>query len=250
MGRKARKAAQEPKHPARTKVIKQVLKRFEPRTEGQWNYVAAIQEYPITLTIGPPGTGKTFLAIVEAIRALHEGEVNKITLTRPAIEAAGEKLGYLPGDEVEKLAPYMRPLSDSLEKILGREATGRLIDLGIIEIVPLAFMRGMTINGFVVMDEAQNANTEQFKMLLTRLGKQAKLVVTGDLYQSDVSRHRRSGLEDAVLRFADEDDIAIVSLGFEDCQRHKLVRRITKAYELQLPKDLTLEDIYGRERLL
>lgn len=249
MGKQRAKKTKEPRrsrHPARTKVIKEQLKRFEPRTDGQWDYVVTMQQHPITLAVGPAGCGKTFLAVVEAVRSLSEGEVDKIILTRPAIEAAGERLGHLPGDEIEKVAPYIRPLGDSLEKILGKEATHRLIDLGVIEVVPLAFMRGMTIDGFVVMDEAQNANVDQFKMLMTRLGKHSKLVVTGDLAQSDVvdvKRHIRSGLEDAVVRFAYEDEIATVRLDLSDCQRHDLVRRIIKMYELQVPPDLSYEDI-------
>jgi len=250
--RRARNEAREAremqsKHPARNRVNKDALSRFEPKTEGQIEYLKLIESHPITLAIGPAGTGKTYLAVVSAIRALIEGKFNKIVLTRPAIEAAGERLGALPGDEKEKIFPYLRPLYDSLEKILGRQEVTRLIEMGIIEILPLAYMRGMSLeNAFIIMDEGQNASVEQFKMLLTRLGKYSKLVATGDLEQSDIVErsNKRSGLEDAVLRFAEEDEIAVAQLSMADIQRHPLVCRIIKAYKLALPKSVSYNDLY------
>jgi len=191
-------------------------------------------------------THNTFLSVWMAVKALTEGKYNKIVLTRPAIEAAGEKLGALPGDEREKIFPYLRPLYDSLEKILGRSEVTRLVEIGIIEILPLAYMRGLSLeNAFIIMDEGQNASVEQFKMLLTRLGKHSKLVATGDLEQSDVERkNTRSGLEDAVLRFSGEEEIAIAQLGMADIQRHPLVAKIIKAYKNNLPPDANYQKIY------
>jgi phosphate starvation-inducible PhoH-like protein len=252
--RRARNEAREARevqsrHPVRNKVNKDALSRFEPKTPGQVEYLKLIENHPITLAIGPAGTGKTYLAVVSAVRALIEGKFNKIVLTRPAIEAAGERLGALPGDEKEKIFPYLRPLYDSLEKILGRQEVTRLIEMGIIEILPLAYMRGMSLeNSFIIIDEAQNASTEQFKMLLTRLGKYSKLVATGDLEQSDIDRNsKRSGLEDAVLRFAEENEIAVAHLGMADIQRHALVCRIIKGYKVKLPSDIRYESLYENE---
>jgi len=237
------------KHPARTKVNKELLDRFAPKTEGQLEYVKLMESHPITLVIGPAGTGKTFLAVVSAIKALIEGKYSKIVLTRPAIEAAGEKLGALPGNEQEKIFPYLRPLYDSMEKILGKIETERLINMGVIEIIPLAYMRGMSLeNSFIIIDESQNASVEQFKMLLTRLGKYSKLVATGDLEQSDIDRNsKRSGLEDAVLRFVEENEIAVAHLGMADIQRHALVCRIIKGYKVKLPNDIRYESLYKDE---
>jgi len=194
-------------------------------------------------------THNTFLAVVSAIRALIEGKYSKIVLTRPAIEAAGEKLGALPGNEQEKIFPYLRPLYDSLEKILGKIETERLVNMGVIEIIPMAYMRGLSLeNSTVIVDESQNASVEQFKMLLTRLGKYSKLVATGDLEQSDIDRNsKRSGLEDAVLRFAEENEIAIAHLGMADIQRHALVCRIIKGYKVKLPNDVRYESLYKDE---
>ena len=237
------------KHPARTKVNKELLDRFAPKTPGQVEYIKLVESHPITLVIGPAGTGKTFLAVVQGIKELTSGKYSKLVLTRPAIEAAGEKLGALPGNEQEKVFPYLRPLYDSLEKILGRMEVERLVNLGIIEIIPMAYMRGLSLEGsFIICDESQNASTEQFKMLLTRLGKYSKLVATGDLEQSDIDRNsKRSGLEDAVLRFAEEQEIAIAHLGMADIQRHALVCRIIKGYKVRLPGDIRYESLYKDE---
>jgi len=233
------------KHPARTKVNKDALSRFEPKTPGQLEYVKLMESHPITLVIGPAGSGKTFLCIRSAIKDLIEGKCNKIVLTRPAIEAAGERLGALPGNEKEKIFPYLRPLYDSLEKILGKIETERLINMGAIEIIPLAYMRGMSLDAWVILDEAQNTSIDQFKMLLTRLGKYSKLVATGDLEQSDMDRtNKRSGLEDAVLRFAEEKEIAVARLGMADIQRHPLVCRIIKAYQIPLSGDISYKKLY------
>lgn len=258
--KEARRAAKEtkhreyeetnPKHPARTKINKEVVKRFQPKTEGQIEYVKLIESHPITLAIGPAGTGKTFLSVVVALQNLVDGKYDKIVLTRPAIEAAGERLGALPGDESQKIFPYLRPLYDSLEKILGRQEVNRLMEMGVIEILPLAYMRGLSLeDAFIIMDEGQNASIEQFKMLLTRLGKYSKLVATGDLNQSDMEgRSRRNGLEDAVLRFSEEDEIAVAQLSMVDIQRHPLVARIIKGYELVVPVELSFRDLYKNDR--
>lgn len=244
--RSNRDEGMQPKHPARTKSNREAVRSIEPRTDGQFEYVKLIDSHPITLAIGPAGTGKTFLAVAQAVKGLVEGRYDKIVLTRPAVEAAGERLGALPGDEREKIFPYLRPLYDSLEKILGKQTVDRLMDLNIIEILPLAYMRGHTLeNAFVVMDEGQNASVEQFKMLLTRLGKYSRLVATGDLNQSDMeARKIRNGLEDAVLRFCEEDEIAVAQLGMDDIQRHPLVRRIIKGYEMVLPKDASFRTFF------
>lgn len=208
-----------------------------------------IDTHPITLAIGPAGTGKTFIAVAVAVQALSHGKFDKIVLTRPAIEAAGEKLGFLPGNEREKIFPYLRPLYDSLEKVLGRHEIDRLMDAGVIEIIPLAYMRGMSLeDAFIIMDEGQNASPEQFKMLMTRLGKGSRLVVTGDLEQSDIVEHKhtRSGLEDAVLRFSEEPEIAIAQLSMADIQRHPLVVKIIKLYKNPLPSDASYLKLYEK----
>jgi len=250
--RQEREERNEKRNPASTKVNKELVQHHvRPRTDGQANYVEMIERHVVTLAIGPAGTGKTYLAVAMAVQKLVSGQFRKIVLTRPAVEAAGEKLGALPGDVMEKINPYMIPLYESLEKILGRVETNRLIEMGVVEVVPLAYMRGRTLDhAFIVMDEAQNATIDQVKMLMTRIGANAKLVVTGDLNQSDIScsngngKKRRSGLEDAVLRFAGNEEIVTVRLRMCDIQRHPLIARIIKAYETELSSDLTIEDIY------
>jgi phosphate starvation-inducible PhoH-like protein len=247
-----RQEREEKRNPANTKVNKELVQHHvHPKTEGQAKYIDTIEQHVVTLAIGPAGTGKTYLAVAMAVQKLVSGQFKKIVLTRPAVEAAGEKLGALPGDAMEKINPYMIPLYESLEKILGRVETHRLLEMEVVEVVPLAYMRGRTLDhAFIVMDEAQNATVDQVKMLMTRIGADAKLVVTGDLNQSDIScnngngKKRRSGLEDAVLRFAGSKEIATVRLRMCDIQRHPLIIRIIKAYETQLSPDLTIEDIY------
>lgn len=243
------------KHLAATKVNQQrVESKLGPRTENQAAYIHQIQTNTITLVIGPAGTGKTYLAIGVAVQELVRGTFKKIILTRPAVEAAGEKLGALPGDPMEKLNPYMIPLYDSLEKLLGKMEVERLMELGIIEVVPLAYMRGRTLeDAVIIMDEAQNASPEQVKMMLTRLGARSKMVITGDLAQSDIpsftgGKKRRNGLEDAVLRFSDVEGIAVVLLKISDIQRHPLVGQIIKMYEkVRIPDEMNIEDIYKHE---
>jgi phosphate starvation-inducible PhoH-like protein len=203
-----------------------------PKTTGQRRYLEAIREHDLTLGIGPAGTGKTYLAMAMATAALKEGRVDRLILTRPAVEA-GEALGFLPGDLQEKLAPYLRPLYDALFDMLPVEETRRLTERGTIEIAPLAYMRGRTLNNaFIIFDEAQNSTTEQMFMFLTRLGYNSKAVITGDLTQIDLPRQRPSGLVEARQALAQVEGIAIIELGKRDVVRHPLVQRILGAYEI------------------
>lgn len=228
-----------------------MIKSIKPRTDGQHKYVETMKKHPITLCIGPAGSGKTQLAVALAVEELIAGKFEKIILTRPAIEAAGEQLGFLPGTALEKLDPYMIPLYDSLDKVVGKFIREKMMEDGTIEIVPLAYMRGRTLDkAFIVLDESQNCSSQQILMILTRLGADSKIVVTGDLNQSDISYARdnsrnqtRNGLEDAILRFSNDDDIAVVCLRLCDIQRHPLITHIIRAYELGLP-ETTMEEIY------
>ncbi len=206
-------------------------KPIKAKTVGQKKYVEAIEKNTITLGVGPAGTGKTFLAVAMAVKALREKRISRILLTRPAIEA-GEKLGFLPGDLQSKIDPYLRPLYDALYEMIGTEAYARFVEKGTIEIAPLAYMRGRTLDdSFIILDEAQNATPEQMKMFLTRLGFNSKMVVTGDLTQTDLPSGQKSGLAAAVKILADIDDIAIHRFSDRDVVRHKLVQKIILAYE-------------------
>ena len=206
-------------------------KPIKAKTVGQKNYVEAIAKNTVVFGIGPAGTGKTFLAVAMAVKALREKQVSRIILTRPAIEA-GEKLGFLPGDLQSKIDPYLRPLYDALFEMLGAENYKRQLEKGIIEIAPLAYMRGRTLDdSFIILDEAQNATPEQMKMFLTRLGFNSKAVVTGDLTQTDLPSGQKSGLATAVKILGGVDDIAVHTFTDLDVVRHKLVQRIIRAYE-------------------
>jgi phosphate starvation-inducible PhoH-like protein len=206
-------------------------KEIRPKTVGQRGLVAAIASNTLTFAIGPAGTGKTFLAIVMAIRALRNREISRIVLSRPAVEA-GEKLGFLPGDLKEKVDPYLRPLYDALQELLEDGTTQKYLERGTIEVAPLAYMRGRTLSdAFVILDEAQNATHEQLKMFLTRLGSGSKMIVTGDDTQIDLPRGMRSGLLDAERLFSEIEDVAIVRLDETDVVRHPLVGRIVAAYD-------------------
>mgnify|MGYP001417863347 CR=1 FL=1 len=201
------------------------------KTLGQKEYIAAIKDNDLVFGIGPAGTGKTFLAVVMAVDALRNGQVKRIILTRPAVEA-GESLGFLPGDLKEKVDPYLRPLYDALHHVLGVEHTARLIERQTIEIAPLAYMRGRTLDdAFVILDEAQNTTPEQMKMFLTRLGFGSKMVVTGDVTQIDLPNGMKSGLEVAEKTLIDVKGLAFVHLDHTDVVRHPLVQRIIEAYE-------------------
>jgi phosphate starvation-inducible PhoH-like protein len=205
--------------------------RVAPKTVNQKRYVDSIRSSTVTFGVGPAGTGKTFLAVAMAAAALSRHEVNRIILTRPAVEA-GERLGFLPGDLMAKVDPYLRPLFDALHDMLDPEKVSQHIDRGVIEIAPLAFMRGRSLNdSFVILDEAQNTTPEQMKMFLTRLGFGSKMVVTGDITQVDLPRDQRSGLI-AVGEVLDSiEGIEFVRFGGEDVVRHKLVQRIVEAYD-------------------
>ena len=246
MGRKRRERdVVKPKGPAGTKTNLSRLENIAPATPGQYDYVQAILDHEITLAVGPAGTGKTFLAIAMAVKGLIQGDYKKLVLTRPVVEAAHEKLGSLPGDALEKIHPYMVPLYESLEKILGPAEVCRLVERDIVVVEPLAYMRGRTFDdAFIILDEGQNANKDQVQMFLTRLGKRSKIVITGDIKQNDM-RNTISGLEDAVLRFYQDKDIATALLRKVDIQRSKLVAKIVDAYEHELPEKLSMEDIYG-----
>ncbi|MBP3706723.1 MAG: PhoH family protein [Clostridia bacterium] len=206
-------------------------KAVKPKTIGQKHYVEAIKNNIITIGVGPAGTGKTYLAVAQAVNTFREKKVNRIILTRPAVEA-GERLGFLPGDLQQKVDPYLRPLYDALFDMLGAENFQRLQERGDIEVAPLAYMRGRTLDdSFIILDEAQNTTCEQMKMFLTRLGFNSKIVVTGDISQIDLPDGKRSGLKEAVNILKGIDDIEIKYLTAKDVVRHRLVQEVIKAYE-------------------
>jgi phosphate starvation-inducible protein PhoH and related proteins len=206
-------------------------RKIRPKTANQQTYVESIDENTITFGLGPAGTGKTYLAMAKAVQALQAKEVNRIILTRPAVEA-GERLGYLPGTLSEKIDPYLRPLYDALHDMVEPESIPRLMADGTIEVAPLAYMRGRTLNdAFIILDEAQNTTGEQMKMFLTRLGFGSHMVVTGDTSQVDLPRGTDSGLAQAVSVLEGLDDIAVIRLQSADVVRHRLVSRIVDAYE-------------------
>ena len=203
----------------------------KPKTLGQQKYVDAIRDNTITLAVGPAGTGKTYLAVAMAVMAFRAGDISRIVLTRPAVEA-GEKLGFLPGDLQQKVDPYLRPLYDGLFDMLGAESFTKYQERGNIEVAPLAYMRGRTLDdSFIILDEAQNTTPEQMKMFLTRLGFNSKIVVTGDITQIDLVDSHRSGLVEATKVLKNIDDVAVITLNEKDVVRHKLVQSIIKAYD-------------------
>lgn len=206
-------------------------KPVKPKTLGQKKYIETIRKNTITLGVGPAGTGKTYLAVAMAVTAFRAKEINRIILTRPAVEA-GEKLGFLPGDLQSKVDPYLRPLYDALFDMLGAENFQKHQERGDIEVAPLAYMRGRTLDdSFIILDEAQNTTTEQMKMFLTRLGFNSKMVVTGDITQIDLPDGKRSGLKEAIKVLKNIEDIGVVRFNEKDVVRHRLVQDIIKAYE-------------------
>ena len=206
-------------------------KALKPKTLGQKRYINAIRNNDIVFGIGPAGTGKTYLAMAMAIKAFKNNDVDRIILTRPAVEA-GESLGFLPGDLKEKVDPYLRPLFDALFDILGTETYSRYMERGLIEIAPLAYMRGRTLDSaFVILDEAQNTSEEQMKMFLTRLGTSSKAIITGDITQIDLPKGKKSGLKSVQSILSDVEGIDFVYLDRKDVVRHQLVQRIIEAYE-------------------
>ena len=206
-------------------------KILRARTIGQKQYVDAIKNNTIVLGIGPAGTGKTYLAVAMAVKAFREHKIKKIILTRPAVEA-GEKLGFLPGDLQDKVDPYLRPLYDALYDMFGAESFARYMEKGIIEVAPLAYMRGRTLDeAFIILDEAQNTTSEQIKMFLTRLGNESRMVITGDITQIDLPDAKKSGLVEAIKVLKGIDDISIHRFSEKDVVRHRLVQDIIKAYE-------------------
>ena len=208
-------------------------KPVKPKTLGQKKYIETIRKNTITLGVGPAGTGKTYLAVAMAVTAFRAKEINRIILTRPAVEA-GEKLGFLPGDLQSKVDPYLRPLYDALFDMLGAENFQKHQERGDIEVAPLAYMRGRTLDdSFIILDEAQNTTTEQMKMFLTRLGFNSKMVVTGDITQIDLPDGKRSGLKEAIRVLKNIEDIGVVRFNEKDVVRHRLVQDIIKAYEKQ-----------------
>ena len=206
-------------------------KPIKPKTKGQQDYVRMISDKMIVFGVGPAGTGKTYLAMAKAITAFKANEVNRIILTRPAIEA-GEKLGFLPGDLQSKVDPYLRPLYDALYEIMGAETFMKNMEKGLIEVAPLAYMRGRTLdNAFVVLDEAQNTTPAQMKMFLTRIGFGSKAIITGDMTQKDLPDGTRSGLDDALRILRNIDEIGVCMLTSQDVVRHPLVQKIVSAYD-------------------
>lgn len=206
-------------------------KKITCKTAGQLNYVQTIRKNELTFAIGPAGTGKTYLAMALAVVALKNKEVERIILTRPAVEA-GEKLGFLPGDLTQKVDPYLRPLYDAMFDFMGPESYSKMMERGIVEVAPLAYMRGRTLSdAFIILDEAQNTTSEQMKMFLTRMGFHSRIVVTGDITQTDLPAGKKSGLSEAIHLLKNIPGIGIVEMTGKDIVRHELVQRIVEAYE-------------------
>ena len=223
-------------------------KPIKPKTVGQKNYIDQLRKNTVVFAIGPAGTGKTYLAMAMAITAFRAGKVNRIILTRPAIEA-GEKLGFLPGDLQQKVDPYLRPLYDALHDIMGAETFLRNFERGLIEVAPLAYMRGRTLDdSFIVLDEAQNTTPEQMKMFLTRLGNNSKAVITGDITQVDLPDGKSSGLTEAARILTDIPDIAFSHLSAKDVVRHQLVQKIINAYDKEAAKTKYKEKNQAKKR--
>ena len=216
--------------PAAVDVI-QAARKVSPRTQGQARYIQSIRDHDITFAVGPAGTGKTYLAVAVAVEALKHHQIRKIVLVRPAVEA-GESLGYLPGDLHAKINPYLRPLLDALIEMIDYDQMKRYMEQDVIEVVPLAYMRGRTLNdAFIILDEAQNTTIAQMKMFLTRMGQGSKIVISGDTTQIDLPRPSASGLIDALARLRDIPGVNIVQLHKSDIVRHRLVQDIVRAYE-------------------
>lgn len=216
-------------------------KPIKCKTVKQRHYIESIKNNIISFSVGPAGTGKTYLAVAMAVSAFKSKQVDKIILTRPAVEA-GEKLGFLPGDLQEKVNPYLRPLYDALQEMFGMESYAKLIEKGVIEIAPLAYMRGRTLsNAFIILDEAQNTTREQMKMFLTRLGESSKMIITGDITQIDLPEGKKCGLKQAVSILKDTKDIGITYLTEKDVVRHPLITQIVKAYD-RASKSLSSQD--------
>lgn len=229
--RKSKVPAQALYHEGKLVSIKTKKGVIKPRTANQAAYIAHILTHDITFGIGPAGTGKTYLAVAAAVDALEKQEVRRILLTRPAVEA-GEKLGFLPGDLSQKVDPYLRPLYDALFEMLGFEKVEKLIEKSVIEIAPLAYMRGRTLNdAFIILDESQNTTNEQMKMFLTRIGFNSKAVITGDITQIDLPKHIQSGLKQAIEVLSDVDTLSFNFFESEDVVRHPVVAQIVNAYQ-------------------
>jgi phosphate starvation-inducible PhoH-like protein len=243
-------------HESPSRILEDVVLRHRslkvaPKTVNQKRYIDAIRNQTVTVGIGPAGTGKSFLAVAMAVAALQRREVNRIVLTRPAVEA-GERLGFLPGDLMAKVDPYLRPLFDALYDMLDPERVNQHLERGVIEVAPLAYMRGRTLNdAFIILDEAQNTTPEQMKMFLTRLGFNSKMVVTGDITQIDLERGTRSGLVVIGDILGSVEGIEFIRFGGEDVVRHKLVQRIVEAYDAyssqQAPELRTAQQPQRRE---
>lgn len=219
------------KEPIKNIVFHMRIGEIQGRTDNQQRYLLNIRDNDINFAIGPAGTGKTYLAVAAAVHALDQGSVQRVILVRPAVEA-GEKLGFLPGGFAEKVDPYLRPLYDALFEMMGSDRVGKLLEQNVIEIAPLAYMRGRTLNdSFIILDEAQNTTLEQMKMFLTRIGFGSKAVITGDITQIDLPRPKKSGLIDAMEILKDINGICFSHFGSKDAVRHALVQRIIEAYE-------------------